>query len=85
MSGQGEDPVHDAIRQLLLDSSVPADIAAVLQQYGATSEEVLWGSLFALAVLLRDGGTGHDRAATAIAAAGTVGMLTWSLQNYKVR
>lgn len=77
--------MHDAIRQLLLAMKVPADIAVVLRQYGASSEEVLWGSLFALAVLLRDGGTGHDGAAIAIAAAGTVGTLQRSLAKYKVR
>jgi len=37
---QGEEVVHDAIRDVLLARAAPAHVAAVLRRLGAVSEEV---------------------------------------------
>ncbi len=50
---QGEDAVHDAIRQQQLAVGATGRIHAALKEWRARNEEVLWAVLFSLAVLVR--------------------------------
>lgn len=76
--------MHDSIRQQQLAAGAPKDVARALRQYGAESDEVLWAALFALAVLVREGGNPYRPATRAVAAAGTLRILQAALQEYKV-
>jgi hypothetical protein len=81
---QGEDAVHDAIRQQQLAVGVIGRILAGLREWGSRNEEVLWAVLFTLAVLVRDGAHPFQPAIRAVAAAGIPPLLTTALQTYKV-
>lgn len=58
---QGEDAVHDAIRQRLLEVDVPRRVKAALLSYGASNDDVLWAALFALAILVRESSSLYGR------------------------
>ena len=81
---QGEDAVHDAIRQQQLAVGATGRILAALKEWGAENEEVLWAVLFSLAVLVRDGANPFQPAIRAVAAAGIPPLLSCALQSYKV-
>ncbi|CAL5227738.1 g10754 [Coccomyxa viridis] len=83
--GQGDGATHDHIRSMQLQIGVPKAIARALQQWGSSSDEVIWAALFALAVLVREGSTPHSPALRAIAAAGVLPILQTVLSNYKER
>lgn len=82
---QGEDAVHDAIRQQQLAVGATGRILAALKEWGADNEEVLWAVLFSLAVLVRDGANPFQPAIRAVAAAGIPPLLSSALEFYKVR
>ena len=82
---QGEDAVHDAIRQQQLAVGATGRILAAIKEWGAENEEVLWAVLFSLAVLVRDGANPFQPAIRAVAAAGIPPLLSSALQTYKVR
>ena len=81
---QGEDVVHDAIRQQQLDAGVPALIAAALAKYKGQNEEVLWAALFSLAVLIREGGDPYIASTDASVEAGLLPLLQAALKDYEV-
>ncbi len=81
---QGEDVVHDAIRQQQLDAGVPALIAAALTKYKGQNEEVLWAALFSLAVLIREGGDPYIASTDASVQAGLLPLLQAALKDYEV-
>ncbi len=81
---QGEDVVHDAIRQQQLDAGVPALIAAALTKYKGQNEEVLWAALFSLAVLIREGGDPYIASTDASVEAGLLPLLQAALKDYEV-
>ena len=81
---QGEDAVHDAIRQQQLAVGATGRILAAVKEWGAENEEVLWAVLFSLAVLVRDGANPFQPAIRAVAAAGIPPLLSTALQAYKV-
>jgi len=81
---QGEDAVHDAIRQQQLAVGATGRILEGLREWGARNEEVLWAVLFSLAVLVRDGANPFLPAICAVAAAGIPPLLSEALQTYKV-
>ncbi|KAK9817719.1 hypothetical protein WJX72_001212 [[Myrmecia] bisecta] len=81
--GQGEDVVHDGIRQRQLEAAAPVQIAAALDMYGSRNEEVLWAALFSLAVLVREGSNPYRPATRAVAAAGVLGHLQRAMADYK--
>ncbi|KAL0025671.1 hypothetical protein WJX77_003216 [Trebouxia sp. C0004] len=83
--GQGEDVVHDAIRQHQLDAGVPALIAAALTKYKGQNEEVLWAALFSLAVLIREGGDPYIASTDASVEAGLLPLLQAALKDYEAR
>ncbi|DBA73902.1 TPA: hypothetical protein ACH3X2_009553 [Trebouxia sp. C0005] len=83
--GQGEDVVHDAIRQQQLDAGVPALIAAALAKYKGQNEEVLWAALFSLAVLIREGGDPYIASTDASVEAGLLPLLQAALKDYEAR
>lgn len=82
---QGEDVVHDAIRQQQVEAGVPALIAAALTRYQGQNEEVLWAALFSLAVLIREGGNPYELSTTAAVDAGLLPLLQAALKDYEVR
>jgi len=84
LSWQGEDVVHDAIRQQQLDAGVPALIAAALTKYKGQNEEVLWAALFSLAVLIREGGDPYLASTDASVEAGLLPLLQAALNDYEV-
>lgn len=81
---QGEDAVHDAIRQQQLAVGATGRILAALTEWSAENEEVLWAVLFSLAVLVRDGANPFQPAIRAVAAAGIPPLLSSALHTYKV-
>lgn len=81
---QGEEPIHDAIRAMQLRAGVAGAVSRALAGHGRGSEEVLWAALFALAVLVREGGAPHARALRA-AAAGVLPLLRACMHAYKAR
>lgn len=81
---QGEDAVHDAIRQQQLAVGATGRILESLKRWGEENEEVLWAVLFSLAVLVRDGANPYQPAIRAVAAAGIPQLLTTALESYKV-
>lgn len=52
---QGDDVLHDALRQRQLEVDVPARIAAALNTFGYSSDDLLWAGLFVCTLLLREG------------------------------
>jgi hypothetical protein len=50
---QGEDVVHDAVRQKELEAGLTGCIAGALQRFH-DNDDVLWAALFCLAVLVRE-------------------------------
>ena len=80
---QGEEAVHDAIRQQQLAVGATGRILASLRDWGCENEEILWAVLFSLAVLVRDGANPFQPAIRAVAAAGIPPMLTTALDTYK--
>ena len=71
------------IRRVLLNAGVPAEIAAVLRQYGGTSEQVLRYAIIVVLELLEGGSREHSRAAVSLAAVGTVAALRRSMDAYR--
>ena len=80
---QGEEAVHDAIRQQQLAVGATGRILAALRDWGSENEEILWAVLFSLAVLVRDGANPFQPAIRAVAAASIPPMLTTALDKYK--
>jgi hypothetical protein len=81
--GQGDDVLHDAIREQQLECNTPALVAEALRLYGGENEEVLWAALFALAVLVREGTKPSAPAAMAVTKAGLLKLLEDALPAYK--
>lgn len=81
---QGEDVMHDAIRQQQVQAGVPALIATALTDYQGQNEEVLWAALFSLAVLIREGAQPYELSITAAIAAGLLPLLKVALKDYQV-
>ena len=81
---QGEDVVHDAIRQQQVEAGVPALIAGALSRFEGQNEEVLWAALFSLAVLVREGGDPYTISTSAAVEAGLLPLLQTALKNYEV-
>lgn len=82
---QGEDAVHDAIRQRELEASVPQRVARALATYGADNEDILWAGLFVLAVLVRDGSPVYASATHSVSRAGLLAVLQDIVSAYKKR
>ena len=76
--------VHDAIRQQQVEAGVPKLIAAAMSRYQGNSEEVLWATLFSLAVLIREGGDPYEPATEAAVEAGILPLLQAALRDYEV-
>ncbi|KAL4856875.1 hypothetical protein ACK3TF_002919 [Chlorella vulgaris] len=52
--GQGDGEAHELLRQTVMEHTpFPRLVARVLREYGGASEDVLWSTLFALAVIAR--------------------------------
>ena len=81
---QGDDVVHDAIRQQQVEAGVPALIAAALAQYQGQHEEVLWAALFSLAVLIREGSNPYILSTEAAVQAGLLPLLQSAVKDYEV-
>ena len=82
---QGDDVMHDAIRQQQLDAQAPTLVAAALELHGAAQEEVLWAALFSLAVLVKEGSRPFQPATHALLKANMLQLLEGALHEYKVR
>jgi hypothetical protein len=74
---QGDDAVHDAIRQRELEAAVPWRVVRALASYGGANDDVLWAALFVLAVLIRDSSSVFASAAAAVARAGGLEVRGW--------
>ncbi|KAL3137014.1 hypothetical protein ABBQ32_006605 [Trebouxia sp. C0010 RCD-2024] len=83
--GQGDDVVHDAIRQQQVEAGVPALIAAALRRYQGQHEEVLWAALFSLAVLIREGSNPYIVSTEAAVHAGLLPLLQSAVKDYEAR
>ena len=81
---QGDDVVHDAIRQQQVEAGVPALIAAALTRYQGQHEEVLWAALFSLAVLIREGSNPYIVSTEAAVQAGLLPLLQSAVKDYEV-
>lgn len=81
---QGDDVVHDAIRQQQVEAGVPALIAAALARYQGQHEEVLWAALFSLAVLIREGSNPYILSTEAAVQAGLLPLLQSAVKDYEV-
>ena len=81
---QGEDVMHDAIRQQQVEAGVPALIATALTAYEGQNEEVLWAALFSLAVLIREGMQPYELSTIAAVEAGLLPLLKVALKDYEV-
>ena len=81
---QGEDVMHDAVRQQQVEAGVPALIASALTAYEGQNEEVLWAALFSLAVLIREGQQPYELSLTAAVTAGLLPLLKVALKDYQV-
>ena len=81
---QGDDVMHDAIRQQQLDLNTPGLVAAALDLHGSSQEEVLWAALFSLAVLVKEGSRPFQPATRALLKAGMLQLLEGALLEYKV-
>lgn len=81
---QGDDVVHDAIRQQQVEAGVPALIAAALRRYQGQHEEVLWAALFSLAVLIREGSNPYIVSTEAAVHAGLLPLLQSAVKDYEV-
>ena len=81
---QGDDVVHDAIRQQQVEAGVPALIAAALKRYEGQHEEVLWAALFSLAVLIREGSNPYILSTEAAVRAGLLPLLQTAVKDYEV-
>ena len=81
---QGDDVVHDAIRQQQVEAGVPALIAAALTRYQGQHEEVLWAALFSLAVLIREGSNPYILSTEAAVQAGLLPLLQSAVRDYEV-
>ena len=82
---QGDDAVHDAIRQRELEVGVPKRVKFALTTFGSVNDDVLWAALFVLAVLVRDSSTLHERTTRAIAGSNIVEVLKMTVQTYTAR
>ncbi|GBF89177.1 hypothetical protein Rsub_01894 [Raphidocelis subcapitata] len=82
---QGDDAVHDAIRQRELEAAVPWRVVRALASYGGANDDVLWAALFVLAVLIRDSSSVFASAAAAVARAGGLEILGLALRQYRQR
>lgn len=80
--GQGDDAMHDSIRQRLLEASAHYRVAKSLKTFGSENDEVLWAGLFALATLARDGSTMFQTACRALAQSGLLPVLQAVLSAY---
>lgn len=81
---QGDDVVHDAIRQQQVEAGVPLLTAAALARYEGQHEEVLWAALFSLAVLIREGSNPYILSAEAAVQAGLLPLLQSAVKDYEV-
>lgn len=81
---QGDDVVHDAIRQQQVEAGVPLLTAAALARYKGQHEEVLWAALFSLAVLIREGSNPYILSAEAAVQAGLLPLLQSAVKDYEV-
>lgn len=79
---QGDDPLHDTIRERLLETSAHVRVTKSLKVFGADNDEVLWAGLFALATLARDGSKFFQRSCTALAKIGLLPILRRVLVAY---
>jgi hypothetical protein len=82
---QGDDAVHDAIRQRELEVGVPKRVKFALTAFGSINDDVLWAALFVLAVLVRDSSTLHQKTTQAIAASHIVEVLKLTVHAYTAR
>lgn len=82
---QGDDVVHDAIRQQQVEAGVPLLTAAALAKYQGQHEEVLWAALFSLAVLIREGSNPYILSAEAAVQAGLLPLLQSAVKDYEVK
>ncbi|BDA46284.1 hypothetical protein COCOBI_08-3760 [Coccomyxa sp. Obi] len=83
--GQGEEAMHDAIRDRQLRLGAARAIARALERHGRVNEEVLWAALFALAVLVREGSAPHSLALRSTAATGMLPLLQSCMAAYKAK
>lgn len=82
---QGDDAVHDAIRQRELEEHVPKRVVNALAAFGSGNDDVLWAALFVLAVLVKDTSAMYGRATVAVARSGLLAVLDDTVSSYKQR
>ncbi|GAB4822418.1 hypothetical protein N2152v2_009464 [Parachlorella kessleri] len=81
--GQGEEGVHEAIRDLIIRRGAPKAIADALRGLGTLSEDVLWACLFALAVIARESSGSYVDHMVGLAAAGVLPALQAAMAAYR--
>ncbi|CAD7704362.1 unnamed protein product [Ostreobium quekettii] len=79
---QGDDAMHDSIRQRLLEANAHSRVSKSLKAFGSDNDEVLWAGLFALATLARDGSTMFKTACRALAQSRLLTVLKSVLEAY---
>eukprot|EP00887_Chlorella_sp_A99_P003054 scaffold9.g3054.t1 len=82
---QGEEPMHDAVREEIVAAGAGAALARVLREQAVESEEVLWAVLFLLAVLLREASPLFVRHVLSLAAGGMLPALRSAMAAYHGR
>lgn len=82
--GQGDEEAHELIRQAIMERTrFPNLTARVLRNLGTSNEDVLWSSLFALAVIARDTSQHYKSHLLALASAGVLPALETAMASYR--